>query len=81
MALDREQDEFVHIRKMVLELERQVLNGHEGDLKIPVMQPEYWRSRIRTLQAMPLIPELMMTQASGLLLKLDGIADALKNGR
>lgn len=81
MTLDREEDEFVHIRKMVLELERLVLNGHDDGPKTPVMQPEYWRSRIRTLQATPLIPEFMMTQASGLLLKLDGIADALNNRR
>jgi hypothetical protein len=81
MANDPEQQEFFHIRKMVLELERLIQNGDDVSLELPVMQPEYWRNRINSLLATPAISGSTVAQASVLLMKLDRIADALKNAR
>lgn len=81
MAQNHEQQEFFHIRRMVLELERLVQNLDDVDREVPVMQPEYWRIRINALLARPAISGSTVAQASVLLTKLDGIADALKNAR
>lgn len=80
MAHDLEQHELLHIRKMVLQLERLVQSGNTVGLAIPVMQPAYWRNRINALLEAPVISGSSATQASMLLIKLETIAEALKNG-
>lgn len=79
MAHDYEQQELFHIRTMVRELERLLHNGDDIILDAPVMQPEYWRSRINALLARPAISRSIATDASVLLMKLDGIAAAFKH--
>ncbi|WP_168787783.1 hypothetical protein [Paraburkholderia aromaticivorans] len=81
MAHNLEQHELLHIRNMVLQLERLVQSGNTVGLGIPVMQPEYWRNRINALLDTPVISRSAVTQASVLLMKLEIIADALKNGK
>lgn len=78
MAHDDEQQEFFHIRKMVLELERLVQNGDAVSRELPVMQPGYWRNRISALLASPAISGSTVAHASVLLVKLNRIADELK---
>ncbi|MFM0557874.1 hypothetical protein P0D69_44145 [Paraburkholderia sediminicola] len=81
MADDHEQEEFFHIRKMVLELDRLVKNGDIHSLKNPVAQPDYWRKRIKVLLATPAISASIARRAAALLAQLDRIADALKKSR
>jgi hypothetical protein len=78
MADDHEQEEFFHIRKMVLELDRLVQNGDIQDRKNPVAQPDYWRLRINVLLATPALSRSIAVRAVALLVQLDRIADALK---
>jgi hypothetical protein len=81
MADDHEQEEFFHIRKMVLELERLIQNGDIKDRKNPVAQPDYWRKRIDALLAAPARSESIAARTAALLVQLDRIADALKKSR
>jgi hypothetical protein len=81
MAHDHEQQDFLHIWKMVLKLERLVQNGDDVSQELPVMHPEYWRSRINALLARPAISGSTVAQASVLLVKLNGIADELRKSR
>ncbi|MFL9859959.1 hypothetical protein PQR72_30205 [Paraburkholderia madseniana] len=81
MADDHEQEEFFHIRKMVLELDRLVKNGDIHGLNNPVAQPDYWRKRINVLLARPTISVSIARRAAALLAQLDRIADALKKSR
>jgi hypothetical protein len=45
------------------------------------MQSEYWRNRINALRARQAVSRTTVAQASVLLMKLDGITNALKNAR
>ncbi|MEZ0606049.1 hypothetical protein ACAX43_28490 [Paraburkholderia sp. IW21] len=76
MADDHEQEEFFHIRKMVLELDRLIERGDVQDCKNPVTQPDYWRKRIDALLATPAVSESIAARAAALLVQLDRIADA-----
>jgi hypothetical protein len=78
MADEHEQEEFFHIRKMVLELERLVQNGDIQDRKNPVAQPDYWRKRINVLLAKPALSVSIAARATALLVQLDQIEDARK---
>ncbi|MGF6759012.1 hypothetical protein [Paraburkholderia sp. GAS334] len=78
MADDHDQEEFFHIRKMVLELDRLIQNGDIKDRKNPVAQPDYWRKRIDALLATPALSESIAARTAALLVQLDRIADALK---
>ena len=80
MAHNLEQHELLHIRKMVLQLERLVQSGNTIGLEIPILQPEYWRNRINAVLDTPVISRSAVAQASMLLIKLNIIANALKNG-
>ncbi|WP_147408585.1 hypothetical protein [Paraburkholderia fungorum] len=76
-----EQQELLHIQTMVLELERIASRGSIVRRGTSVTQPEYWRNRIHTLLATPGISGSTAAQASALLAKLDGIAEAGKKCR
>jgi hypothetical protein len=81
MMHDDERQEFFHIRNMALELERLVRDGDDVSLELPVMQPEYWRNRTNALLARQDVARTTVAQASVLLMKVDGITNALKNTR
>jgi hypothetical protein len=81
MMHDDERQEFFHIRNMALELERLVRDGDDVSLELPVMQPEYWRNRTNALLARQDVSRTTVAQASVLLMKVDGITNALKNTR
>lgn len=79
MAQDHEQREFFHIRSVVPEPARLVQNLDDVGRKVPVVQPEYWRNRIKAVLPRPGISGSTVALASVLLAELDGIADTLKN--
>ncbi|AJZ56197.1 hypothetical protein OI25_8241 (plasmid) [Paraburkholderia fungorum] len=81
MTDEHKQQELPHIRTMVLELERLARSGTIVRRDTSVTQPEYWRNRIHRLLATPGICGSTAAQASVLLAKLDGIAEARKNSR
>ena len=78
MADDHEQQELRHFGQMVTQLERLVQNRELRDGSLAVTQPGYWRNRISRLLARPAVSRNTAVQASALLARLDGIAQALK---
>ncbi|MDR6495170.1 hypothetical protein J2797_005086 [Paraburkholderia terricola] len=80
MKSDHEQQELRHIRQMVTQLERLVGNGELLDGSLAVAQPGYWRGRISRLLDQPAAFRDTAVQASALLARLDGTAQALKQG-
>jgi hypothetical protein len=81
MICVHEQHELLHIRTMVLELERLVRNGSDLSLKTPVTHAGYWRKRIHALLAAPALSPATVDQASALLQKLKCIAGEQQKGR
>ncbi|WP_421380810.1 hypothetical protein ACOCG7_34570 (plasmid) [Paraburkholderia sp. DD10] len=78
MADDQEQQELRHIRQMVTQLERLVQNRELLEGSLAVTQPGYWRNRISRLLARPAVSRDTAAQASALMARLDGIAEALR---
>lgn len=74
MICVHEQHEFLHIRTMVLELERLVRNGSDLSLKTPGPYAGYWRKRVHAVLAARALSPATVDQASALFQKLNCIA-------
>jgi hypothetical protein len=81
MIHDEEQHELLHIRTMVLEMERLVHNGDDLSPKTSVVHAQYWRNRINALLAMPMLARATADQASALLQTLNCIAAGQQKGK
>ncbi|WNC95395.1 hypothetical protein RI103_37285 (plasmid) [Paraburkholderia sp. FT54] len=81
MIHDQEQHELLHIRAMVLELERLVQNGDDLNPKTSVVHAQYWRNRINALLATPMLARATADQASALLQTLNCIAAGQQKGK
>jgi hypothetical protein len=67
----QEEQELVHIRAMVLELERMADEFH-GQRNV-VFKPDYWRRRLATILLDPDLPFPFEKRATDLLNRLDRI--------
>ncbi|MDR5753735.1 MULTISPECIES: hypothetical protein [unclassified Caballeronia] len=70
-----QQQELVHIERMIAELERMPGRRRGVAAHNPVMQPEYWRKRIHALMKSPDATETVVRHAAALLAKLAEPAD------
>lgn len=70
-----QQQELLHIERMIAELERMPRRRRGVAAHNPVMQPEYWRKRIHALMKSPDATESVVRHAAALLAKLAEPAD------
>jgi hypothetical protein len=73
-----QQQELVHIERMIAELERMPRRRRGVAAHSPVMQPEYWRKRIHALMKSPDATETVVRHAAALLAKLAEPSDRLR---
>jgi hypothetical protein len=64
------EQELAHIQTMIFQLEH-LDSSHSALQASIVMQPDYWRTRILAVLALPNIPIYIQKQGSALLVKLD----------
>lgn len=72
---DPAEQDLSHIQAAVCQLER--LGNRLGTVEVSaVMNPEYWRTRIREVMARPDVPPRIVQKGLALLARLDRLPDA-----
>ncbi|RKE24354.1 hypothetical protein B0G76_1125 [Paraburkholderia sp. BL23I1N1] len=72
---DHAQQELDHIEAVISQLEHLGVS-HRTEHSSAVMHVEYWRTRIRTVLALPDVPRRVVEQGSALLARLDRLHPA-----
>jgi hypothetical protein len=75
MSRQHAEQELAHIQTILRQLEHLGV-GHKTTQASPVLQPDYWRTRIRAVMALPDTTRHIVDQGSELLGRLDRLRAA-----